>query len=277
MNIIAVDDERPALWTLEQAINNAKSDADLACFLSANDALEYAYKNIVDVAFLDIQMDEINGLILAKKLKNINPLVNIIFISGYNDYMADAFDMIVSGYVMKPINPDRIILELENLRYPVKSTFKGLRIQCFGNFEVFMDGVPVEFKRLKSKEALAYLVDRKGASVNKKTLASVLIEDKQYTRSIQSYIHIIVSEMIHSLENVDSGDIIIKKHNSYAVDPSKFSCDFYSYENGEPSAINGYRGEYMTNYSWAEFTTGQLEDMPNKNSKKLKTEYFQRV
>ncbi len=262
MNIIAVDDERSALWTLEQAINSAKNDANVTCFLSANDALEYAQKNKIDVAFLDIQMIEISGLFLAKKLKSINPLVNIIFVTGYSDYMMDAFDMLASGYVMKPINPERIVTELENLRHPVKLSFKGLHIQCFGNFEVYMNETPVNFKRLKSKEALAYLIDRKGASVTKKELASVLLEDKRYTRSIQSYIHIIISEMIHSLEKVNSGNIIIKKRNSYAVDPSKFSCDFYSYENGEPSSINLYRGEYMNNYSWAEFTTGRLKNLP---------------
>ncbi len=260
MNIIAVDDERSALWTLEQAIKSVCRQACVTSFSSAYEALEYAGENRVDVAFLDIEMAELNGLFLAKKLKDIYGRTNIIFVTGYSNYTLNAFDLYASGYVLKPIDPERVAYELENLRNPVALPDKGIRVQCFGNFEIFVNGRPVTFTRSKSKEALAFLVDRQGAGVSKKELSAVLLDDRPYTRGIQSYIHTIMTEMIQSLKNVGADDIVIKKHNLYAVDPSRFTCDYYRYNRGEQAAVNSYRGEYMVNYEWAEFTTGHLSN-----------------
>ncbi len=258
MNIIIVDDERPALSTLERAVKSVIPKENIYCFSSAQEALKYSQENTVDVAFLDIEMCEMNGLILAKKLKDINGDTNIIFATGHSNFALNAFNMHASGYVVKPINPERIIIELENLRKPIKQIDDGIRIQCFGNFEIFIDGKPVTFGRSKAKEALAYLIDRKGAGVSKKELASILMGDKQYSRSLQSYIHTIITEMLYSLKGIDAEHIIIKKRNLYAIDVSKVSCDYYNYEKGIVEAVNSYHGEYMANYSWAEFTTGKI-------------------
>lgn len=258
MNIIAVDDEKGALWVLEQAILKATYNANVACFASPRKAVAYAKKIKVDVAFLDIEMRGESGIVLAKELKDINMDMNIIFVTGHSDYADSAFNLHASGYVLKPINPLRVAEELNDLRHPLEMPDEGIRVQCFGNFEIFSDGVPLVFSRSKSKEALAYLVDRKGAGVSKKELAAVLLEDKQYTRGTQSYVHIIITEMISALTKNHAEDIIIKNRNLYAVDPSKFNCDFYEYEKGNVQAINSYRGEYMSNYGWAEFRIGTL-------------------
>lgn len=258
MNILAVDDESAALWTLEKAILHTEPDADIACFDYAKDALAYAQENAVDVAFLDIEMEDINGLALAKKLKDINGKTNIIFVTGFRQYSCDAFALHASGYVLKPINPVHVAEELENLRHPVRKQDTGVRVQCFGHFEIFVDGQPVKFGRPRSKEILAYLVDRKGAGISKKELAGVLWEEAPYTRSRQSHLHILLADMAGTLDAAGAGDVVIKKHNLYAVDVSKFSCDFYDYGRGDIEAVNSYRGEYMSNYSWAEFRTGQF-------------------
>lgn len=258
MNIIAVDDEAYALKALSRSINQVVDNAEVNCFSTSEDALEYAEKNKVDVAFLDIQLTDMHGLILTKKLKDINGNTNIVFVTGYSDYAKNAFEMHASGYVLKPIDSERILEELNNLRIPVEQKDEGLRIQCFGNFEVFYDGNPVMFKRPKSKELLAYLVDRHGAGVTKKELASILWEDEPYNHSIQSHLYILLTEMKTALEEVGVKDFVIVKRGYYAVDVSKVNCDFYNYEKGDPLAVNSYHGEYMTNYTWAEFTAGRL-------------------
>lgn len=258
MNIIAVDDEMHALHNLSKAIKLAEPSASITTFNFSEDAIEYAKSNIVNVAFLDIEMVEMNGLVLAKNLKEIHGETNIIFVTGHSSYMESAFDMHVSGYLLKPVDAERIADELSDLRNPVKKPDVGIRVQCFGNFEVFKDGKPVPFSRSKSKELFAYLVNQMGEGVSKKELAAILWEDKEYTRGVQANLHTLTSEMIRSLENVGAKDIIVHKRNLYAVDPTKFSCDYYNYIEGNAVAVNSYRGEYMTNYSWAEFTAGML-------------------
>lgn len=258
MNIIAVDDERPALWLLEKAIQSIIQSAQITCFQSATEALEYARNHVVDIAFLDIEMAEMNGLSLAKKLKDIYRETNIIFVTGYSAYSGNAFDIHASGYVLKPIDPERVKRELENLRYPVKKNDKGIRIQCFGNFEIFVDEKPLTFGRSKSKETLAYLVDRKGSGVNNKELASILWGDAAYTRTTQSHLRTILAEMMKTLKNAGAEHIIINQRNSRSIDTSKVDCDYYRFDMGDVNSINAYRGEYMANYSWAEFTIGLL-------------------
>ncbi len=259
MNIIAVDDEGAALWALERAISEVEGENNLTCFTSAQAALNYAGENKIDVAFLDIEMARMNGLLLAKSLKEINGDMNIIFVTGFSDYAIEAFKMHASGYIMKPINSARIKEELLNLRKLTAVSEEGLQIHCFGNFEVFANNTPVFFSRPKAKEALAYLVDRKGAAVSKKELAAVLWEDTPYTKSIQSHLHILISDISASLLAAGAKDILIRKRGVYAVDTKAYTCDFYEFEKGDVKAVNCYHGEYMTNYGWGELRIGELD------------------
>lgn len=258
MNILAVDDEFRALHTLEEAILAAKPKASVACFDEAPAALAYAENHTIDVAFLDIRMGGMDGLALARRLKDLHAGTNIIFVTGYGHYAVDAFDLNASGYVMKPIDLKQVARQMENLRHPVQEPDRGVRIQCFGNFEVFVDGKPVSFARSKAKEILAYLVDRHGACASKKELAAILWEDDDYSRSKQIQLQTLIAEMLRALKQAGAQDFILKRRGLYCVEPDKISCDYYRYIKGDAAAVNLYRGEYMTNYSWAEFTTGSL-------------------
>lgn len=258
MRIMAVDDKTLALFALEQAIREAEPVCDIISFSSAREALEHAQNNLVDVAFLDIQMKAMGGLSLAKKLKDINGNTNIVFVTGYPQYAKDAFALRASGYLCKPVLAEDIANELSNLRHPIEEQDLGVRIQCFGNFEIFVDGNPIHFHRSKAKEILAYLVNRKGAGVSKRELAGVLWEDASYSRTAQSHLQTLTSEMTRALDEAGAGHIIVKKWNSLALDTAAVNCDYYNFEKGELSAVNSYRGEYMANYHWAEFVTGWL-------------------
>ena len=263
MNIIAIDDESGALKLLEKSIKAASPECSLCIFSNPFDGIENCKDNPPDVAFLDINMPGMTGLEVAKKIKGINPNVNIIFTTGYSEYAKEAFDMHASGYITKPVTPADVRNELENLRNPLVTKPGDCKIymKTFGNFDVFANGRNVVFKRSPAKEVLAYLVDRRGSSVNRKELAAVLFEDREYTRATQSYMTQIIKSLQETLKNEDAEDLLIISHNSYAVDTSKFSCDAYDYLNGIPAALNAFRGEYMNQYSWAECSMGDFYDV----------------
>ena len=263
MKIIATDDEQGALKLLEKSIKTSMQDCDLRTFTNPVSALEDCKKNPPDVAFLDVNMPEMTGLEMAKKLKKINPAVNIIFTTGYSEYATEAFTMRASGYITKPVTPSDVKKELANLRNPVtaSTTTKKLVIKTFGNFDVFAYGRNIVFQRSPAKEVLAYLVDRQGSSVSRKELAAILFEDKEYSRSTQSYMTQIIKSLQETLKREGFEDVLIIAHNSYAVDVEKISCDAYDYLSGDPSAINAFRGEYMTQYSWAECSIGNFYEI----------------
>lgn len=145
MKIIALDDEELALEGLMDAIRKAAPDAELKGFSYAEDVLEFIKDHTCDVAFLDMEMVGLNGVALAEQLKICNPDINIIFATGFSCYREAAFDLHASGYLMKPITEAKVKKELENLRRPVPKQ-RRIRVRCFGNFEVWLDGAPMKFK-----------------------------------------------------------------------------------------------------------------------------------
>lgn len=259
MNIIAVDDERRSLEMLERAIAQVAADASIHGFMSAHDALAYAKEHRVDVAFLDIMMGEANGLLVAKRLKDIYGGTNIIFVTGYPQYATQAFDLRASGYLTKPVNPERVRIEMDNLRNPVASTPQPrVRIQCFGSFAVFVGGRPLQFTRAKPKELLAYLVHKQGAGITNAQIAAVLWEEKANTLSLQSNTRNVIAQLLHILKEAGIEDIICKARNSTSFNVEAVSCDYFDYLQGKAEAVNAYAGEYMNDYSWAEFMIGYL-------------------
>ena len=74
----------------------------------------------MDVAFLDIELCGESGIELAKELCALNPHTNIIFLPGHSEYTGEALDLHCSGYVLKPLTPEKIQREISHLRYPVK-------------------------------------------------------------------------------------------------------------------------------------------------------------
>ena len=133
-----------------------------------------------------------------------------------------------------------------------------LRIQCFGNFEVFGENGIVRFSRSLSKEALAYLVDRRGAGCTVGEICSVLWEDRTADKALKSQCRVILGSLKKDLEQAGAGDVIVKYWNTWGIDTDKVKCDYYAFLRKDSDAVNSFRGEYMVQYSWAEMTVGRL-------------------
>ena len=268
MNMIVVDDEALIVDNLLGLLKKIEPEATLSGFTESDDAFCYLREHQVDIAFLDIEMGECSGIELARKCKELGPNVNIIFVSGYSEYTMDAFKLHASGYIMKPVRELDLRSELKNLRHPLADKARHkVRIQTFGNFEIFVDEKPLPFPRSKCLECLAYLVDRKGARVTTRELASILWEERPYDRAVQNNVHRIISDLMKSLRQVGADDIIVKGHREISIDPNKVDCEYFKLIDGDVSQLHKYQGEYMNNFSWPVFTlTGlaQIEETYNK-------------
>ncbi len=249
MKILLVDDEKLQLARLEESVRSVVPSADIVTYTNPVLALSENKNAKIDIAFLDIEMPKLNGIQLAKALKNINPKINIVFVTAFDRFALDAMKMHASGFVTKPVNQEKIFEEINGLRYPVELTpTKKLQIKCFGNFEVFHDGQPLKFAYSKSKELFAYLVDREGSAININELNAVLWEEDH-----TSYLRNLISDIQKTLAKIGASDVFIKRHNECYIDTSKVDCDAYEYKNNNPEAIRMYRGEYMYQYSWPIF------------------------
>ena len=254
MIAITVDDERPMLAALTAAVSASPDISSVAEFTTCSAALEWAENNPVDVAFLDISMRGMGGLKLAEKIVELHPDCRIIFCTGYPQYALDAIQLHVSGYLLKPITVEEVQKELDYIKGR-KAKEKLLSVQCFGSFQVMAQGRPLNFKRSKSKELLAVLIDRKGAGVTAKEICAVMWpEDGNDSKNI-NYLYQLFSDLRHALELAGAADILLQNGYAYAVDVERIDCDYYSYlDTGRPE----FHGEYMLQYSWAEGTAGFL-------------------
>ncbi len=260
MKILAIDDEVLALADLCNCIEQAMPGSAVRRFHAGAEAIDSAVAEAFDVAFLDIELCDMSGIELAKRLKDICPGANIVFVTGYPSYAVDAFSLHASGYVLKPADPDAIKRELDNLRTPPPAQPNHrLRVQCFGHFEVFVDGKPLVFTRKKTKELLAYLVARRGANCTNREIAAALWEDRPDSLTLQSNLRNLVSDLFAVLRSIGADDAVEKSWGSLAVCADKLSCDYFDFYRGDPAAVSGYHGEFMAQYSWAEFNIGGME------------------
>ena len=260
MIAIAVDDEVLMLGALAAAITASPDITTLNKFSSCEDAVEFTKSNPVDIAFLDINMRGMGGLALAEKIVSVCPDCRIVFCTGYEEYAIPAFKLHASGYLLKPVSAKDVQAEIDNIK-GIRQQQKPVEVRCFGNFEVYAKGEKLTFKRSKTKELFAFLVDRNGAGVSVAEIGVALWENDEEQKN-QNYIHQLFRDLRQTLEAIGMEDIFERNNYLYSINPAKIDCDYFNHlKTGKPEFL----GEYMTQYSWAEGTCGLLwEKSPHK-------------
>jgi two-component SAPR family response regulator len=254
MIAIAVDDEVLMLGALTSAIEASPDITEVNKFSDCDAALEFIKEKPADIAFLDINMRGMGGLSLAEKIKSICPDCKIVFCTGYEEYAIPAFKLHASGYLLKPISAEDVQKEIDNI-IGVRQKEKPLTVKCFGNFEVYVNNQKLSFKRLKTKELLAFLVDRNGAGMTAKQICAVLFDDDTDDNKNAAYLRQLVLDLKNTLKSAGADGVLCHETPCYRIDTSLLRCDYISYlESGKPE----FHGEYMTQYSWAEETCAML-------------------
>ena len=88
--------------------------AELAQFVSAENFLfEYGDKKDCDILLLDIEMGAMDGVSLAKRLRQENETVQIVFVTGYSDYISEGYEVSALHYLMKPVKADKLFAVLD--------------------------------------------------------------------------------------------------------------------------------------------------------------------
>ena len=264
MKVICVDDERLIMNDTVSMCLEIPEVSEAKGFVSGAEALDYLKSNNADIALLDIDMPDMSGLSLAEKIKKTSPDTAVIFVTGYSQYAVDAFRIKASGYLLKPVTKEDIKKDIDyvlSLKSPQNR--EHIMIKTFGAFDVFKEGKPVKFKTAKCKELLAYLVDRQGGSVTRPELSAVLWEDRMYDRRQQKQLDVYIRALRETLAEYGIPEILEMQGGVLRAVPEKFTCDAYLFFAGDVDAVNAYRGEYMSAYSWASITEGLMFEKHN--------------
>ena len=239
MRILVVEDESILLRQMTRRVHEALPEAEIVAFDNLDDALAALPSGVIDIAFLDIAIGTV---------KTEYPGCDIVFTTGYSEYAHKAFELGASDYLMKPVTTEKIEHALSQLRHTTlkENIGKGLFIRCFGNFEIYYDGEPVVSFTKRSKELLAYLVNKAGVLCPVAEICNAIFRD-----SSDSYIRVVKKDLIKTLSDMGEDNILIKGWGVLGIDRKKVRCDYFDYLDGKPGALNLYHGVYMSQYDWA--------------------------
>ena len=259
MRIICVDDEPLAMeYTVGQCRLLPRAD-EVKGFTSAQEALDDCRSHPADVAILDINIPEIDGITLAARIKEAHPQTAILFLTAYKEYAFDAYAVHPTGYLLKPVSQEKLAAEVayaSGEQHP--SMPAHIHIKTFGAFDVYVDDRPISFKLAKAKELLAYLVDKQGSGVTRAELFAAVWEDQPYDRRMQKQLDVYIRSLRDTLREYGISEILEMKRGILRIVPGTIVCDAYLFFFGDIPTINSYRGEYMSSYSWASMTEAIL-------------------
>lgn len=268
MRAIIVDDEMFCGEYLEGMLAGIRDVEVAGIFQDVGKALFFMKDEEVNLVFLDIEMPKINGIEAARRMREINPSVCIIFVTGYDQYAMDAFKEDAVSYLLKPCGEEELRRAVDRARRLVSSPPPRIYVHTFGYFGLFIDEKPYRFTNSKAKELLALMVDFKGSQVTMEQAVDTLWEDRPYDDAVKQLYRKAVA-YLRQITKECGVDFIDIGRGYLNINPTKIVCDFYQLLEGDENArkqyaAGGYR--YMNEYSWAEDTLAGISEILPKKS-----------
>lgn len=266
LRAILVDDEAIILNKIQAMLKDSGHVEVVGAYNDPLTAFLEATETRPDCAFLDIEMPGFSGIELAERLASLNPELEVVFITAYNHYAAQAFDVNALDYLLKPIRPERLEKAVEKVLQrrdgkPQESQSACI-IRCFGCFEVLVGGQAVKWSRSKARELLAYMLQYEGKWLSKYRLCDELLEDHLPERAL-AYLQICMHALRRSLKEAGCTQIQIHYANDKYIltvmeadwDLRRFEQAYRAFGNTPLSgharqALACYRGEYLEGEDW---------------------------
>ena len=158
----------------------------LEAFPSAESFLfQYAEQKDYDILLLDIEMQSMNGVALARSIRKENDAVQIVFITGYTDYIAEGYDVAALHYLIKPVSEEKLHEVLNRAVIKIRKNEKALFLSSSGEAV----RIPLyEIKYLEVQKNYVTIHAKSNYTV-KKTLGALEQElDERFYRMARSYI-----------------------------------------------------------------------------------------
>lgn len=282
MRIAAVDDETHALERFERMVSDIKELNLCGLFETGEQLLEYIKINPLDAVFLDIEMPGTNGLMLSQQIQNLNDKIDIIFVTAFNQYAVEAFELQAMDYIMKPLTEERLSKTVRRLLKTNRTATRPGKpvIQCFGNFEVFLNGEAMTWKNSKAKEVLAFLVHKNGVPVSWEKIADAVWPDFNSEKA-QTNFHATTYLLRKRLAEAGLSQILESVRGNYRIVTDQVDCDVYQFEEMlknrqirrkedfrlfEQLKQKGYMED--SGYAWAYPRAAELDEMCQRVMKK---------
>ncbi|WP_016993255.1 LytR/AlgR family response regulator transcription factor [Lysinibacillus boronitolerans] len=115
LKAIIVDDEILAINLLEATLHDNSAVTIIGKFLNPLEAIANIPTLKPDILFLDIDMAELNGIEFASKIADFPFLMDIVFVTAYEHYAIEAFNVQAVDYILKPIEKERLMKTIKRI------------------------------------------------------------------------------------------------------------------------------------------------------------------
>lgn len=238
MKIILIDDEQLMLNLIEKKITELTSNFVLGTYTNPHQGLIEISKQQPDVVFLDISMPKISGIDLAREIKTSMPAIKIVFLTAYDAYAIDAFDLDAEDYLLKPINDNRLLQTFAKLtNTPVQQAVENKPYICCFNHLYFLDNGPngnvvdVKWRTVKAREIFAFLLQHRGTHVQKDIVVDYFWPNEN-VKQAYAQLYSAIYQIRKTLSTIEYDIQIISAENTYKLDVSNCDIDVDIFENG---------------------------------------------
>lgn len=204
--VLIADDEAGIRLLLRKVIEKNNGFEVVGEAADGESAVSLAERLKPDVIFMDVEMPGLNGVECAKRIQDINPMVIIIFATGHEEYMPEAFELYAFDYLVKPFNIQRIDQTLNRIASLLSQK------ENFQSSPLYQNKSGLGKIVIKNKEGIS-LVDEEDIILVQRENRSTVI----YTSDGQ---HHITSEGLSELEARLDKNLFLRSHKSYIINIS---------------------------------------------------------
>lgn len=290
IRLVLIDDERPAIKGMIALLSAHKCVHIVSTYTNPIKALDDLKDTNPDVVFLDISMPQIQGIDLANKIKKHNSDIHIVFVTAYNEYAVEAFEVHALDYLLKPVSSNRLKKTIKRIQYNVKSKMiqkAQLNIICLDRFNVFFQGrQPIKWRTEKIKELFLFMLYNQGKEITKHQIIEAIWPDYDIKRAVHyMYNGIYYIKKVLSEYGITEDMISISGRYCLNIGEVYFDLDVFNKLYSEIDKLNIDSLEYMVDifqanhvkeedYEWGRLISDDLETKLHDIKMRLVHEYM---
>ncbi|MDO4503348.1 MAG: response regulator [Coriobacteriia bacterium] len=257
MRAIVVDDEPLMLQAFARMSAPIDDLEVVGSFTDPVQAIDFARKNRVQAAFLDVRMPQMTGDELATALRRDNPDLLVVLISAYDTHARDCNRIGGDYFISKPYRQETLSMVMDKLRLLALRQRKPLYAQMLGRFVLLRDGEAVPLTG-RAKKILAYVAARRGKEVSNEEIYCALWEGRKYSNVNMKVYYNALKRLRDALEREGLADLLISTANGQMINTSLLDSDYYDWQDAgrDPRVI--LREGLLCEYPWSEYLIGEI-------------------